>query len=367
MIEKEPNLLSRLDQGKLELMSQIFKPNHSPNSVCLFDRPTPLDLLIGDHVQIPGGLLVKRDDLASPIVGGSKQRALELILAEALNAGIDTVVGSGFAGSTSLTVLAVACARLSLRCIAVTSPVRQTPTVVSNLAIAVAHGCQFKVVPNGTPLRSTGSAVQSVVKEQVGQGRRVFVVPFGATHPRGIEGYAQAIDELAGQLKSRRLLVPTRIYVACATGRLALGLAIGVVARQLPTKIVAVRVAPLAPGFEDFTEILEESSTVEALLINQDEILSRVRLVDGTGGQPYGAILPTGQRAAKVCQQMGGPSLDQTYTAKAFAIMLAELEATPNAHGPWLFWHSANGRHLSPLRRDEALKQVPGSLFCGVQ
>lgn len=343
------------------MINETPKPKVNSNLLQLFDRPTPLDFLFSD--QFPEGLLIKRDDIASSSVGGSKLRALEFVLAEALDEKIDTIVSSGFAGSTSLTTLAIACAHLNLQCVVVTPPFQKI-AAISNLAISAVNGCHFKVVSSGTPLRSTAPPVQSLVQELVVQGHRVFIVPFGITHPRGLEGYVLAINELTEQLKARGLLFPRRIYVACATGRLALGLAVGAAAQQLMTEIVAVRVVPFSPVFHsNFAEILETSSLSAKLLGNQSQILSRIRLVDGTDGQSYGTVLLNGQSAAKICQQMGGPPLEQTYTAKVFATMLNELETTQKTYGPWLFWHSANGRQLSSKLCNKALDLIPSALL----
>ena len=91
--------------------------------------PTPLQTADG-----PAGIYVKRDDLCGFAFGGSKVRALEPLLGEALGRQARTIVTGGRRDSNWVALAAVAAARLGLRCHCVLDPGSSRP-----LAAAIAE------------------------------------------------------------------------------------------------------------------------------------------------------------------------------------------------------------------------------------
>ena len=65
------------------------------------------------------GSSYKRDDALPFAFGGNKVRKMQLVAADALNAGADTLITSGGIQSNHARVTAAAAAKLGLRCILV--------------------------------------------------------------------------------------------------------------------------------------------------------------------------------------------------------------------------------------------------------
>src|SRR3954463_6717092 len=81
--------------------------------------PTPCEPMdrLGAHLGFPpGGLLVKRDDLTGLAGGGNKARKLELLCADAIAAGADTLVTGGGRQSNHVRMTAAAARIIGLHC-----------------------------------------------------------------------------------------------------------------------------------------------------------------------------------------------------------------------------------------------------------
>ena len=84
----------------------------------LAQLPTPVQELDRLTKELKGPkLLVKRDDQTGLAFGGNKTRKLELLIADALNKGADTVITVGAVQSNHSRATALAAARLGVRTI----------------------------------------------------------------------------------------------------------------------------------------------------------------------------------------------------------------------------------------------------------
>ena len=83
----------------------------------LFPAPSPIQEMDGLRRALGGGprLLVKRDDALPFAFGGNKVRKMQLVAADAINAGADTLITSGGIQSNHARVTAAAAAKLHPR------------------------------------------------------------------------------------------------------------------------------------------------------------------------------------------------------------------------------------------------------------
>src|SRR6056297_1499738 len=111
--------------------SQSSRPAHPPgvkrkdlaSALAAFPRvrlghlPTPLEPMdnLSEHLGGPR-FWVKRDDCTGLSSGGNKTRKLEFLMAEALEAGADTVITQGATQSNHARQTAAAAAKLGLAC-----------------------------------------------------------------------------------------------------------------------------------------------------------------------------------------------------------------------------------------------------------
>ena len=155
---------------------------HALPRVDLHVRETPIERWeLGD-----ASLLVKRDDLTTPTLGGNKARALELLLA-----GIgpdDVLLTVGSTGSTHALALAHFAARLGARVEVITWPQEE-----HDVSRATAE--RLRELATVTRAGSPATAMlRAGVMRIVSRDRWV---PAGGSSPLGVLGHADAAVELA--------------------------------------------------------------------------------------------------------------------------------------------------------------------------
>jgi 1-aminocyclopropane-1-carboxylate deaminase/D-cysteine desulfhydrase-like pyridoxal-dependent ACC family enzyme len=282
-------------------------------------------------------LLAKRDDLSAPALGGNKVRALELLLAGA-RAG-DTLLTVGAAGSTHALAVATHGARLGLRTAVITWP-QEMHDVAEQTARAIDASAE---------VTAAGSVAEAYARAALRRVRgRMHWVAAGGSVPLGALGHVDAALELADQLGRAGMSAPDTLVVPLGTGGTAAGLLVGLALSRLPTRIIGVRVVPSI--IANRARVLRLARRTHALLarLAGEELppLVRDRLLvehDAYGGA-YGRETPEGRAAAAALRDCGGPGLEPTYSAKAFAVALARTRRLP--HERVLFWLTFDGRWL---------------------
>jgi len=285
----------------------------------LGDWPTPLDPVPALARAIGADALwLKREDRA----GGNKVRGLEFLLAGARP---DTVfVTVGGTGSTHCLATALHARRLGHRSVLAQFP--QPDTEASRAVAAATTRAADLVVETRSQLRLPWAVLRAWLA-----ARRLGVprwIPGGGAHPRAVVGHLLATLELASQLDEP----PDTIVVPLGSGGTAAGIALGVALLDWATRVVAVRVAP---------RLVANRWRVARLARKAAELLDirarqfRMEVVDGLGAG-YGHPSPAGERA-RVLAAEHGLTLDPTYGAKAFAVLLQP--ATGNVQRV-VFWHT---------------------------
>jgi 1-aminocyclopropane-1-carboxylate deaminase/D-cysteine desulfhydrase-like pyridoxal-dependent ACC family enzyme len=133
-------------------------------------RATPLELW-----RVGGtSLLVKRDDLSAPTLGGNKVRALELLLA-GVRPG-DVVLTAGATGSTHALSVAHYAARIGASAHVVTWPQREHAT-------SRATNARLRELASVRDAGSVASAYLRILARRIGS--RITWVPAGASVPGG--------------------------------------------------------------------------------------------------------------------------------------------------------------------------------------
>jgi D-cysteine desulfhydrase len=297
-------------------------------------RETPVEWWrVGDAT-----LLAKRDDVSSPPPGGNKVRALELLFA-GLEPG-QTLLTVGATGSTH--ALAVAChgARIGARTQVITWPQEVH-------AVAIATAARLNAEAEVTAARSVAEAyLRAAVRRARGS---VHWIPAGGSVPLGALGHVGAAVELAEQLDRARLPLPDTIVVPLGSGGTAAGLFVGLAVCGLPTRVIGVRVVPRLVA--NRRRVLRLAARTHALLARLADValppldLSRFEVDDSAYGGAYGRESVSARAAAAALTDAGGPRLDATYSAKAFAVALARARRSPDERV--LFWLTFDGRWLA--------------------
>lgn len=311
-------------------------------------------LLLGPTAveQIGPGTWVKREDRAGTVYGGNKVRKLEWLLGAALEGGGD-VLAAGTVGSNHLVATAVYGQRVGAHVHAVVAAQADTPTAHVNARVLHAHTEKLWVATTTPMIGVQWAKAQAFLRLFGGYPPAAF--PVGGSNVLGCLGWVAGGLEIARQVGAGELPAPDRVYVALGSGGTAAGLLVGLRLGGLTSEVVAVRAAPsfLAAPWRVRRLAGQTLHLLRAHGAPSTE-LGGLRVVDGFLGDGYArpsdATQTAQARAAAV-----GLELESTYTAKAFAAMLAEDV------GKRLFIHTANTLPLTPLLAT-ALDETPPSL-----
>jgi D-cysteine desulfhydrase len=304
-------------------------------SVRLARYPTPVEEMSRLRQGIGGGprLLIKRDDAISFGFGGNKVRKVEMVAAEAIANGVDTLITTGGSQSNHARVTAAAAAKLGLRCILVLNG--QPPsTPTGNALLDDLYGAEVQYVPRREDRAPTMKAVAERLRAE---GRRPVEIPLGASTPLGAIGLARAIGELVS-----KGAVPDVIVHATSSGGTQAGLVAGCALHGLRTRVL---------GISADTPRGEMKQVVHALLDGTGarlglgrEVLSSAGAFDADDtfvGEGYGVPTAASREAATLAARTEAIVVDHWYTAKALAGLIAYVRAGRFKESDTvLFWHT---------------------------
>jgi D-cysteine desulfhydrase len=331
-------------------------------SVALGDFPTPvqaLDPVLRELGVSTREVFVKRDDLSSELYGGNKVRPLELLLGRVQQQG-GTVYATGAYGSNQVLATLLHARRLELPAGVVLFPQPRTPSACAALKVIVSLHPDLVTVPHWSALPA-GMALAKA--RSLARGARSFMTPPGGATPRGVLAYVSAGLELALQIQRQLLPEPRRIYVPTGSNAtsagllagLALAARLGIGFRAGAPELNAVRIGPWP--ITSRSRVLSLSTRTLMLLARltrKPELLLETRSL-GSGlrmrgeflGGGYGHETVQANEACVVFARAGFELLDETYSGKAAAALIADLRA--GIKGPLLFWSTKSSAPLPPV------------------
>jgi len=285
-----------------------------------------------------GSLHVKRDDESGAEFGGSKARKLERLLGAARRERRDAVLTFGGVGSNHALATAIHARRLGMRAHLVLLHEPPSPHVRRHLLAALHAGAELHA---GT---RADRDVPGRAVARFAAADDPYVIPPGGTSGLGGVGYVDAALELRRQIDAGALPAPDAIYVAAGTTGTAAGLWVGLQAAQLPARLIAVRASGRATASR--ARVQTEVDAIEATLRGTDATFAaaplddRFELEHRFAGEGYARPTDAGRRA----RALAGSAfpLDDTYTAKAFAALVARAGA--HRGRPVLFWDTFDPR-----------------------
>jgi D-cysteine desulfhydrase len=294
--------------------------------------PTPLQRLPTLEALLGcGPLYVKRDDLIGFGLAGSKARALEFLLGDALARGADVVVAAGSPGSNFVAAAALAARVCGLDCdVLVSGPRPVMPPVTLRLVERAGARLCFP----GADREDLDEFVDKHAAWLRGDGRTPYPVPRGGATPVGALGFADAAHELAGQLKAAAL-DDVVVVLPTGSGASLAGLLAGRAAIGATWRIRGVSVSRPLPQIR--TEVLSLAARCAAFTGAPPPTERDLHLVDALG-EGFGLMREPDQRNALLALHGEGLLLDATYGAKAITDALGLVTAGERA--PIVLWHT---------------------------
>ena len=309
--------------------------------------PTPVTSGRIEIGKIVADVNVKRDDLTSSFYGGNKLRKLEYLLQRAREKGARCVATFGSVASNHALATTLYAERIGLPCICLLSHQTKTPATRKVLGILLQHDAEI--------VRYWGSYRSRVqVMRQHVQGRRCSVIPLGGTSWLGTVGYVNAGLEFAAQVAAGEAPRPDRIYIATGTMGTAGGLALGLALAGLDSSIQAVRVSPSSLMSEERLLKLMQKT---ALMLNRIDPSIPADLACNTNidtrheffGDGYARSNAATDRAVAIARDQLELDLETTYTGKAMAALVHDVEHGYVGDSRLAFWNTYNSSPLPEI------------------
>lgn len=297
--------------------------------------PTPVEEMSRLRAALGGGprLLVKRDDAISFGFGGNKVRKLELVVAQALTRGADTVITTGGVQSNHARATAAAAARLGLRCLIVANG--QPPErLTGNALLDSLLGAELAYVATR---EERAPRMQVLAAERAARGHRPYLIPLGASTPLGALGFVKAVGELV-----RQGVRPDVIVHATSSGGTQAGLVAGCLLHGLPARVLGVSADDPAQAVA--ANVRRILAGMQEYLPVDGEALATARPIeveDGFVGEGYGVPSDASREAQRLAARLEAFFVDHWYTAKALAGLVAAVRSGRiRRDGTVLFWHT---------------------------
>jgi D-cysteine desulfhydrase len=326
----------------------------------LGELPTPLEdaPALAARLRI-GALAVKRDDLTSPLYGGNKVRKLEYVLPDALARGCDSVVTYGSVGSNHALATAVFATRLGLTAHAVLVDQPPAPAVAQKLRYLLHLGA---VIHRATSFAHSHQVCGEIRAAHPGGPELVGEIPWGGSNWLGATGFVSAALELARQLEGTA--PPDFLYAAGGTMGTVVGLALGLRAAGLPTRIVAPRAVETRPGAEArvgeaVAEVNRELHARDATFPLFDDPVGNIELRPEFYGPGYAEATPEATEAVGLMKELQQVRLETTYTGKAFAGLVADARSGRLAGKRVVFWNTYNSAPYPAALPDVDVSALP--------
>jgi 1-aminocyclopropane-1-carboxylate deaminase/D-cysteine desulfhydrase-like pyridoxal-dependent ACC family enzyme len=269
-------------------------------------------------------LWLKRDDLLGFGFGGNKVRGLELLVADALAAGADTLVTGAGPQSNHVRATAATAAVAGLDMVAVywgTEPAASE----GNLRLTRLFGAETRFTGE-SDRTSVDRGIAAVAAELRAAGRHPYEIPRGGATALGVVAHVLAADELHRQARERDR-VPELVVVAVGSGATLAGWLLGTAVLGLRWRVVGYTVSRPAEEARARVSALAGETAAILGIDSGAAVDDRIDIRDGVIGDGYGIPTAAGQAAIELVARREGILLDPTYTAKAFGGYLADVAA----------------------------------------
>jgi D-cysteine desulfhydrase len=309
----------------------------------LVKAPTPLTFAPRLSSAYGGPkLFFKRDDLLPVAFGGNKVRSLDIVVAEALRNGADTLVTGAGPLSNHVRATAGVAALAGLRCLAVywgTPPAR----VEGNHLLTRILGAEIRFT-NDFDRASVDYSINDAAAEVAAHGGQPYYIPRGGAYALASLAHVLAVRETLDQCNA--LGVAPRVVVMAVGGAGTLAgwlLGTGLFGAHWRLEGFAVS-RPAAETLTRARKLAAEAAAIIGYAYDRD---AKILINEDFLGPGYGIPSAEGQSAIAATARAEGVFLDPTYTGKAMAGYLKLLSKGHYADTDTvLFLHTGGGPSL---------------------
>jgi 1-aminocyclopropane-1-carboxylate deaminase/D-cysteine desulfhydrase-like pyridoxal-dependent ACC family enzyme len=315
----------------------------------LADLPTPVSMR-----QLAGGstrheITIKHDDVTAEDYGGNKLRKLEYLLQQASIKRAKRIATFGTVGSHHAIATALYAKRAGFECTCFLSHQSMQPGLGNALRFHLQN--ETEIIRFGGDRKKRIATLRKHL-----QGRNAWVVPLGGSSWYGTVGYVNAALELAEQIRAGELPCPSRLYIALGTMGTAAGLALGFALSDIDIEIHAICITLERYANEPALDrLMNKTATmlnsidpgIPANLASRTNLRFRKEFL----GDGYGRTNDVTERAIEIARDDLDLSLECTYSGKAMAALMHDLDE--GVDDPVLFWNTFSSR---PMMVDESIE-----------
>lgn len=293
--------------------------------VSLAHLPTPLEFLPRFSEAIGGARIwIKRDDCTGLAFGGNKARHSELIIADALGQGADTIVWGAGVQSNNCRQTAAACAKVGLACHLVLGrgkPADGPDSVQGNLLLDHLVGASIEIVDEAEG-PGVDAKIAKAAKRLRGQGRKVYEREPKVVKPLAALSYVSAIIELLEQTALHDF-APDALYL-CSAGSTGAGVSLATAALGL--KLPVQHITPIVWPWDTqavMTQIANDAAKRLGIETQLDP--SDMNVSEEYVGEGYGIPTPECLEAIQLLARTEGILLDPSYSGKSMAGLIDHI------------------------------------------
>jgi len=283
---------------------------------------TPLEPMPKLSAKLDGpNLFIKRDDLLGLAGGGNKTRKLEFVVAEALSQGADTLITCGAVQSNHCRLTLAAAVKEGIKCRLVLEervPGSYNPNASGNNFLFHLLGVEsIKVVPGGSDMMAEMQAVADAVSAE---GRKPYVIPGGASTPRGALGYVACAEEILAQSFDKGVRIDR---VVCASGSAGThaGLVVGFYGNNSGIPVTGINVSRKKDVQEGIVHSLAQK-TAALIGLSGEVPREAITCFEEYVGPGYSLSTKEMVEAVELVARTEGIVLDPVYTGKTMAGLL---------------------------------------------
>ncbi|MDM8101891.1 MULTISPECIES: D-cysteine desulfhydrase family protein [Oceanobacillus] len=275
---------------------------------------TPIKKLEKLSNELGKNIYIKRDDFTGVEVSGNKIRKLEYLIAYALDNKYDTIITTGACQSNHARATAAICAMMDLECHLVLRG--EAKEYEGNLFLDDMLGANVNIIP---PDASREDAMEEKKQELEEQGKKVLIIPVGASNAIGSYGYINCYNEIMKQEVEMGVHFDS-INLAIGSGGTYAGLWFANEGADTRKKIIGYSVDQIAEVFkEDVMEIVND-------LENISHHFDSITINDNYIGLGYGQATDEELAFYLDIAKNEGMILDPVYTGKAFKGLVTEIK-----------------------------------------
>jgi D-cysteine desulfhydrase len=300
-------------------MNRIIDKINSVKKLDIGCFPTPIHRLQNIEKELRyEKIFIKRDDLTGIGPGGNKIRSLEYILMEAKVGGADTILVSGPLNSNLCTITACVCKKMNIDCISVVNS-NKPIELKGNLLLDKLLKLDSLYIGNVTE-EERGEYVEDLYRKLQEEGRKPYIIKYGASSGIGAMGYVNAIIELQEQCSELNMKID-EIFAPGANGGVAAGLIYGNMVFDFPFNINIISVEYENGLLEqNINRIIKEIEVITDVPFNF-KLKDVCNIVDNYKGKGWGVKTSESEKMVFDFPRKEGVFVENIYTSKVLVGM----------------------------------------------